>query len=60
MKLETANGAYDVIGRIFNSVTVCCYSAQNITVFSPFKHDKDQNIQNSSCAGVGVERGLLI
>ena len=27
MKLKIANGAYDVIGRRFNSVTVCCYSA---------------------------------
>jgi len=60
MKPETANGAYYVMGRIFNSATLCCYSAQNITVFSPFKHDKDQNIQNNTCAGVGVERGLLI
>jgi hypothetical protein len=60
MKLKTANGAYDEIGRRFNSVTVCCYSAQNITVSPPFKHDEDQNIQNGTYEGMGVERGLLI
>jgi hypothetical protein len=48
MKLKTANGAYDEIGRRFNSVTVCCYSVQNITVFSRFKRGEGQNIQNST------------
>lgn len=48
MKLKTAKGAYDEIGRRFNSVTVCCYSVQNITVFSPFKRDEGQNIQKST------------
>jgi hypothetical protein len=60
MKLKIANGTYDEIGRRYNSVTVRCYSVQNITVFSPFKRDEGQNIQNSTCARVGVERGLLI
>jgi hypothetical protein len=57
MKLKTASRAYDEIGRRFNSVTACCYSVQNITVFSPFKREEGQSKQNSTCAGVGVERG---